>query len=115
MLLPNVPPAKCTGCGALQGKGAYSSREWEKADLLCRACEDNAEKKLGGERASVSYATAFLPKLFAASFCPCFAFRALTGTMTNVRKCLRDKHKKSTARTALTKNAAKNFGKKAVA
>ena len=43
------------------------------------------------------------------------AFRALTGTMTNVRKCLRDKHKKSTARTALTKNAAKNFGKKAVA
>ena len=66
---------------------------------------------LGGERASVSYATAFLPKLFAASFCPCFAFYALTGTMTNVRKCLRDKHKKSTARTALTKNAAKNFGK----
>ena len=57
MLLPNVPPAKCTGCGALQGKGAYSSREWEKADLLCRACEDNAEKKLGGERASVSYAS----------------------------------------------------------
>ena len=42
--------------------------------------------RLGGEHAAVSLATAFWPKIFAASFAPCFDFRALTGTMTKVRK-----------------------------
>ena len=48
MLLPNFPPAKCTGCGNLQGKGAYHSVEWRKVDLLCIACDENAEKKCFG-------------------------------------------------------------------
>ena len=70
---------------------------------------------LGGKRAAVSYAIAFWPKLFAASFCPCFAFSRADGHNDKCAEaCLRDKHKKS-RRTALTKNAAKNFGKKVVA
>ena len=48
LLLPNVPPAKCTGCGDLKEKGAYSSSEWIKVDLLCEACEENSEKRCIG-------------------------------------------------------------------
>ena len=44
----NAKKRKCFGCGDLHEKGAYSSKEWIKADLLCRACDENLEKKCFG-------------------------------------------------------------------